>query len=83
MTQVVTPVSPFGPGPTSIEELIYTDVPLTHHLLTPWEGVLQTLVFSLLLIRWEKSTRKRLSQILVLASIILLAGIMMGVIQAI
>jgi hypothetical protein len=37
----------------------------------------------LLLIRWEKSTSKRLSQILVLVSIMLLAGIVMGVIQAI
>jgi hypothetical protein len=75
--------STIGPGPGSIEGLIYTDVPLGHHLLTPWEGVLQTLVFSLLLIRWEKSTSKRLSQILVLVSIMLLAGIVMGVIQAI
>jgi len=45
--------------------------------------VLQTLVFSLRLIRWDKSRIKRLSQILVLASTMLLAGIAMGVIQAI
>jgi hypothetical protein len=75
--------STIGPAPGSIEGLIYTRVPLSHHLLTPWEGVLQTLVFSLLLIRWEKSTSKRLSQILVLVSIMLLAGIVVGVIQAI
>ncbi len=75
--------STIGPGPASIEGLIYTNVPLNHHLLTPWEGMLQTLVFSLLLIRWEKSTSKRMSQILVLLSIMLLAGIVMGIIQAI
>jgi hypothetical protein len=75
--------STIGPGPASIEGLIYTHVPLSHHLLTPWEGMLQTLVFSLLLIRWEKGISKRLTQILVLFSIMLLAGIVMGVIQAI
>ncbi|MEE9402463.1 MAG: hypothetical protein V3V47_04610 [Desulfobacteria bacterium] len=75
--------STIGPAPGSIEGLIYTHVPLSHHLLTPWEGALQTLVFSLLLIRWEKSTSKRLTQILVLVSIMLLAGIVVGVIQAI
>ncbi len=75
--------STIGPGPGSIEGLIYTNVPLRHHLFTPWEGAVQTLVFSLLLIRWEKSTSKRLTQILVLFSVMLLAGIVMGVIQAI
>jgi hypothetical protein len=75
--------STIGPGPASIEGLIYTRVPLSHHLFTPWEGMLQTLVFSLLLICWERSVSKRLSQILVLVSIMLLAGIVMGIIQAI
>ena len=75
--------STIGPAPGSIEGLVYTHVPLSHLLLTPWEGALQTLVFSLLLIRWEKSTSKRLTQILVLVSIMLLAGIVVGVIQAI
>ena len=37
----------------------------------------------MLLIRWEKSTSKRLTQILVLVSIMLLAGIVVGVILAI
>jgi hypothetical protein len=75
--------STIGPGPASIEGLIYTSVPLSHHLLTPWEGILQTLLFSLLLIRWERSSSKRLTQILVLLSIMLLAGIVPGIIQAI
>lgn len=75
--------STIGPGPGSIEGLIYTHVPLSHHLFTPWEGALQTLVFSLLLIRWEKSTSKRLTQILVLVSIMMLVPIVVGVIQAI
>jgi len=75
--------STIGPGPASIEGFIYTNVPLNHHLLTPWEGMLQTLVFSVLLIRWEKSSSKRLSQIIVLFSIMLLAGIVMGLIQGI
>jgi hypothetical protein len=74
--------STIGPGPGSIEGLIYTHVPLRHHLLTPWEGVLQTLAFSLLLVRWEMSTSKRLTQILVLLSVMLLAGIVPGIIQA-
>ncbi len=79
---VLAQFSTIGPGPGSIEGLIYTHVPLSHHLLTPWEGALQTLVFSLLLVRWEKSTSKRMSQIIVLFSIILSAGIVMGVVQA-
>jgi hypothetical protein len=74
--------STIGPGPGSIEGLVYTNVPLSHHLITPWEGMLQTLVFSLLLIRWEKGISKRLSQILVLFSIMMLSGIVMGIIQA-
>ncbi len=74
--------STIGPAPGSIEGLIYTRVPLRHHLLTPWEGVVQSLVFSLLLVYWEKSRSKRLSQILVLISIMLLAGIVIGIIQA-
>ena len=75
--------STIGPAPGSIEGLVYTHVPLSHHLLTPWEGALQTLVFSLLIIRWEKKPSKRMTQILVLVSIMLLAGIVVGVIQAI
>jgi hypothetical protein len=75
--------STIGPGPGSIEGLIYTHVPLSHHLLTPWEGVLQSLAFSLLLIWWEKSTSKRLSLILILISVMMLAGIVPGIIQAI
>jgi hypothetical protein len=75
--------STIGPGPGSIEGLIYTNVPLSHHLFTPWEGVIQTLAFSVLLIYWEKSKSKRLTQILVLFSIMLLVGIVLGVTQAI
>jgi hypothetical protein len=75
--------STIGPGPGSIEGLIYTNVPMRHHLITPWEGMVQTLVFSLLLIRWEKGINKRLVQILYLFSIMLLLGIVMGIIQAI
>ena len=75
--------STIGPGPGSIEGLIYTNVPLAHHLFTPWEGVIQTLAFSVLLIYWEKSKSKRLTQILVLFSIMLLVGIVLGVTQAI
>ena len=71
--------STIGPGPGSIEGLIYTNVPLSHHLFTPWEGVLQTLAFSVLLIQWEKSTSKRLTQILVLLSAMLIVGIVLGI----
>ena len=45
--------------------------------------MIQTLVFSVLLIQWEKSTSKRFTQILVLVSVMLLAGIIMGIFQAI
>ena len=75
--------STIGPGPGSIEGLIYTQVPLSHHLFHSWEGILQTLAFSVLLIQWEKSTSKRLTQILVLLSVMLLAGIVLGIISAI
>ena len=75
--------STIGPGPASIEGLIYTNVPLSHHLLTPWEGIVQTLAFSLLLVWWEKSTSKRLSLFLILISAMMLVGIVLGVIQAI
>jgi hypothetical protein len=75
--------STIGPGPGSIEGLIYTRVPLRHHLLTPWEGALQTLVFSLLLVWWERSRNRRLTLILVLVSATVLTGVVVGVIQAI
>jgi hypothetical protein len=75
--------STIGPGPASIEGLIYTKVPLRHHLITPWEGILQTFVFSLLLIRWEKGISKRTTQIIYLFSIMLLVGIVLGIVQAI
>ena len=74
--------STIGPGPGSIEGLIYTNVPLNHHLLTPWEGIIQTLAFSVLLVWWEKSTSKRLSLILILIAVMMLAGIVPGIIQA-
>ncbi len=80
---VLAQFSTIGAGPGSIEGLIYTHIPLSIHLITPWEGVLQTLLFSLLLIRWEKGINKKLLMILYLFSIMLLAGIVMGVIQAI
>ena len=32
--------STIGPGPASIEGLFYANVPLSHHLPTPWEGML-------------------------------------------
>jgi hypothetical protein len=83
LMMVLALFSTIGPGPGSIEGLIYTKVPLHHHLLTPWEGMVQTLVFSLLLVRWEKSTSRRLTQILILFAIMLLAGIVMGLLQAV
>ncbi len=80
---VLAQFSTIGAGPGTFEGLIYTKVPLKYHLITPLEGMLQTLLFSLLLIRWEKGIGKRLSLILYLFSIMLLVGIVMGVIQAI
>ena len=82
LMMVLALFSTIGPGPGSIEGLIYTKVPLNHHLLTPWEGMVQTLVFSVLVVQWEKSTSKRLTQIIVLISVMLLAGIVMGLLQA-
>ena len=46
------------------------------------EGIVQTLAFSVLLVWWEKSTSKRLSLILILIAVMMLAGIVPGIIQA-
>lgn len=49
-------IAPAGAAPGSIEGLIYTKVPLWFHVISLPEVILQTLVFSWLLITWQKRT---------------------------
>ena len=47
-------ISPAGPAPGSVEGIIYTTLPLRHHLVGLPETVLQTLAFSALLVAWHR-----------------------------
>jgi len=52
-------IAPAGAAPGSIEGLIYTKVPLWFHLISLPEVILQTLVFSWLLIVWQRRVEKQ------------------------
>jgi hypothetical protein len=47
-------LSTAGPAPGSIEGMIYTKLPVVSQILGLWETVLQTLVFSFLLVLWHR-----------------------------
>jgi hypothetical protein len=47
-------LSTFGPAPGSVEGLIYTIVPPLRQLLGLWEVLLQSLLFSALLVYWVR-----------------------------
>jgi len=44
-----------GPAPGSVEGLIYTTFPVIDQLVGLWEVVLQTLVMSVLVVRWHRN----------------------------
>lgn len=46
-------------APSSIEGVLYTNIPIRHHLLGLPEMLLQTLAFSLLTVFWEKQIKKK------------------------
>lgn len=50
-------IAPAGAAPGSIEGIIYTKVPLWFHVISLPEVILQTLVFSWLVITWQKRTK--------------------------
>jgi hypothetical protein len=52
-------IAPTGGAPGSIEGLIYTKIPLWFHVIALPEVILQTLVFSWLLIAWQRRVEKK------------------------
>ena len=48
----------FGPAPGSIEGLIYTIIPPVSQILGLWEVLLQTFLFSMILVYWVNNPRK-------------------------
>jgi len=51
---VLAQFSTIGPGDGSLEGAIYTQLPAVYHLIVLPEGVIQTLLFSLLVVTWEE-----------------------------
>jgi len=65
-----------GPGPGSLEGIIYTKISLREHLIGMPEILLQTLMFSLLLFYWYRKPSKLLNVIsIILVSLILLMSV--------
>jgi hypothetical protein len=52
-------LSTFGPAFGSVEGLIYTTLPIREQLLGLWEVVLQSLLFSFILVHWVNQPQKR------------------------
>jgi hypothetical protein len=70
---VIGILSPYVAAPGSLEGLIYTTVPLSFHLTSLPEVILQTLLFAVLLFYWVNNPQKRwLSWILGISFILVL-----------
>jgi hypothetical protein len=52
-------LSTFGPGPGSVEGMIYTTIPPLKQILGLWEVILQSLLFSVILFYWVNHPEKR------------------------
>jgi hypothetical protein len=52
-------LSTFGPAPGSVEGLIYTIIPPLEQILGLWEVLLQSLLFSVVLVYWVKHPGKK------------------------
>jgi hypothetical protein len=70
---VIGILSPYVAAPGSLEGLIYTTVPLSFHLTSLPEVILQTLLFSAVLFHWMNHPGKRwLSWLLVISFVLVL-----------
>jgi hypothetical protein len=65
-----------GAAPGSVEGMIYTKIPIGHHLLGLPEVLLQTLVFSLLLTAWHRHPHRAWA---VVMGGLMLLGILMSI----
>ena len=75
---VLSLFSTIGPGGGSIEGLIYTQLPAVYHLIVLPEGILQTLLFSLLLITWERHKVRKITIPLVVIFFIMVVLSLLG-----
>jgi hypothetical protein len=76
-------LSTFGPAPGSVEGLIYTIIPPRAQILGLWEVLLQSLLFSLVLVYWVNHAEKRwlnwaLGLCLVIVLTLPLLGLLVG-----
>ena len=72
-------LSTFGPAPGSVEGLIYTIIPPLAQLLGLWEVLLQSLLFSVVLVYWVNHPGKRwLNWTLGLAFFVVTALLLLG-----
>lgn len=70
-------LAPSGAAPGSIEGVVYTNLPISFHLIYLPEIILQTLAFSYVFVLWQKHPRRRLtiSLVLIFFLILLMNGI--------
>jgi len=64
--------APSGPSPGSVEGFVYTELPVLFHLIALPEILLQTLVFSWLVVTWEHRKDKRFTIALVAVFVVTL-----------
>lgn len=71
-------LSTFGPAPGSVEGLIYTIIPPLDQIMGLWEVLLQTFLFSAMLVYWVNHPEKRwLTWTLAIAfSIVMILGVL-------
>ncbi len=74
--------APAGEAPGSIEGIVYTKLPFLFHILYFPELVIQSLLFSLLFLGWEKREIKKIITIpLIIISALILLSVIFGLIQ--
>ncbi|MFQ5891583.1 MAG: hypothetical protein ACE5HW_02165, partial [Candidatus Methanofastidiosia archaeon] len=74
--------APAGEQPSSIEGFIYTNLSVLFHLLYLPEIILQTLVFSWLVVTWEHHKGKKLTIPLVVVFFAILIIMILGILQS-
>ena len=78
---VLASLAPSSAAPGSIEGLIYTRLPVSFHLMYLPEIVLQTLIFSGLVVVWEHNQVKKLTIPLVVVFSLILLMLVLGMAQ--
>jgi hypothetical protein len=75
-------LGPTAAAPSSIEGVIYTNLPLSSHLLGLPETCIQTLLFSVLLQRWYRHPRRYWNPLMISSVIIVVGLCTLGILAA-